>query len=170
MQMVSADEVIGSLGLAYFRELSTFGALSDDIIVDMLQHGTIRKFDRGEYMARYGVVASEFQVVLQGRIAFYKHSDVCDVLTRYFSTGEQMGFDLMIGAISHNGIDVATEPSIILDVDSEQFYQLLVDFPADFGLLMINLTRELSREISMLEGVIGSTTGWMPGKQSDANS
>ena len=170
MQVVSADEVIETLGLAYFRELSTFGALSDDIIVDMLRHGTLRKFDRGEYLARYGVVASEFQVVLQGRIAFYKHSDACDVLTRYFSAGEQMGFDLMIGAISHNGIDVAAEPSIILDIDSDQFYRLLVDFPADFGLLMVNLTRELSREISLLEGVIGSTTGWTPGKNANANA
>ncbi len=168
MQMVSADEVIDSLGLAYFKDLSTFGALSDDIIVDMLQGGIIREFDKGEYLARYGVVASEFQVVLKGRIAFYKHSDACDVLTRYFSAGEQMGFDLMIGAISHNGIDVATEPSIILDINSDQFYQLLVDHPADFGLLMINLTRELSREISLLEGVIGNTTGWQPGKASHA--
>jgi hypothetical protein len=29
-----------------------------------------------------------------------------------------------------------------------------VDFPVDFGLLMINLVRELSREIALLENVI----------------
>lgn len=170
MQMVSADEVIETLGMAYFKELSTFGALSEDVIADMLQHGTIRQFDKGEFLARYGVVATDFQVVLQGRIAFYKHSDTCDVLTRHFDAGEQMGFDLMIGGISHNGIDVAAEPSIILDIDSDQFYQLLVDFPAEFGLLMVNLTRELSREISLLEGVIGKTTGWQPGKNGYANA
>ena len=170
MQMVSADEVIKSLGMAYFRELSTFGALSDCVIVDMLQRGTIRRFDKGEFLARYGVVATDFQVVLRGRIAFYKHSETCDVLTRYFAAGEQMGFDLMIGGISHNGIDVAAEPSIILDIDSDQFYRLLVDFPAEFGLLMVNLTRELSREISLLESVIANTTGWLPGKEGHANA
>ena len=163
MEVLGAAEVIEELGLPYFRELSTFGALSDEIIVDILSKGTIRQFGRGEYIARYGEVADEFQVVLRGRMAFYKHSEVCDVLCRYFSAGEQMGFDLMIGVIRHNGTDVATEDSIILDVNSGQFYELLVDFPAEFGLLMINLTRELSREISLLEDVIGNTTGWLPG-------
>jgi hypothetical protein len=35
-----------------------------------------------------------------------------------------------------------------------------MDFPADFRLLMINLTRELAREIEILENVIGQGTGW----------
>ncbi len=95
------------------------------------------------------------------RFAFYKHGEDSDVLTRYFGAGEQMGFDLMIGLISHNGIDVAVEESLILDISSEQFYNLHVSFPADFGLLMINLSRELAREISMLEDVIGKGTGWL---------
>ncbi len=168
MEVLGADEVIEEFGLAYFRELSTFGALSDGMIVEMLNVGTIRHFKKGEYLARYGEAAAEFQIVLQGRVAFYKHSDVCDVLTRYFSTGEQMGFDLMIGSIAHNGIDVATEDSKILDIDSDLFHGLLKDFPADFGLLMINLTRELSREIALLENVIGDTTGWMPRQEQDA--
>lgn len=169
MEVLDADEVIDNLGLAYFRELSTFGALSDEFIIDLLENGTIRQFNKGEYLARYGEAAADFQVVLQGRMAFYKHSEVCDVLTRYFNTGEQMGFDLMIGTISHNGIDVATENSKILDVNSDQFYELLVNFPAEFGLLMINLTRELSREIALLEDVIGDTTGWSPGLEQDGN-
>lgn len=170
MEVLGADEIIEDLGIVYFRELSTFGALSDEVIIDMLDNGTIRQFKKGEYLARYGEVAGEFQVVLQGRMAFYKHSEVCDVLTRYFSTGEQMGFDLMIGLISHNGIDVATEDSKILDISSDQFLRLHEKYPVDFGLLMVNLTRELSREIALLEDVIGDTTSWHPGQDQDANS
>ena len=170
MLTLDAADVIEELGLPYLRELSTFGALSDELIVDMLNKGLIRKFYKGEYLARYGEVAREFQVVLKGRMAFYKHSEERDVLTRYFSTGEQMGFDLMLGAIPHNGIDVATEDSMLLDVDSEQFYQILVEYPADFGLLMINLTRELSREIALLEDVIGDTTGWLPERGGGGNA
>jgi hypothetical protein len=55
---------------------------------------------------------------------------------------------------------VAVEDCLVLDVGSDQFYQLHVDFPAEFGLLMINLARELSREIEMLEDVIGKGTSW----------
>ena len=90
--------------------------------------------------------------MLRGCIAFYRHFDDCDVLTRYFHQGEQMGFDLMIGLLMQNGL--------VLDISSEQFSRLHVDFPADFGLLMINLARELAREIEILENVIGKGTGW----------
>jgi CRP-like cAMP-binding protein len=126
----------------------------------MLTNGVIKRFEKGEYVARLNQVAAEFQVVLRGKFAFYKHGEDCDVLTRYFCQGEQMDFDLMIGLIPHNGIDVATEESLVLNVDSDQFYKLHVNFPADFGLLMINLSRELAREIAMLEDVIGEEMGW----------
>ena len=127
----------------------------------MLTNGVIKRYSRGEYISRLDQVASEFEVVLQGKFAFYKHGEDSDVLTRYFCAGEQMGFDLMIGLISHNGIDVAVEESLILELSSEQFYNLHVNYPADFGLLMINLSRELAREIAMLEDVIGKGTGWL---------
>ena len=161
MEIIDPVEAIENLGLTRLRELSTFGALSDEVIVDLLTNGVIRRYARGEYISRLDQVASEFEVVLQGRFAFYKHGEDSDVLTRYFCAGEQMGFDLMIGLISHNGIDVAVEESLLLDISSEQFYELHVSFPADFGLLMINLSRELAREIAMLEDVIGKGTGWL---------
>ena len=148
------------LGFDYLNELSTFGALSNDAIVNLLQNGVIKHLARGEYVTRLNQVASEFQVLLRGRIAFYKCFEGRDVLTRHFNQGEQIGFDLMIGLLTHNGTDVAVEDSILLDISSEQFHKLHVDFPADFGLLMINLSRELAREIEILEDVIGKGTGW----------
>jgi signal-transduction protein with cAMP-binding, CBS, and nucleotidyltransferase domain len=159
MDILNADEVVETLGLVYLRELSTFGALSDEVITDMLTNGVIKRFEKGEYVVRINQIAAEFKVVLRGRFAFYKHGEDCDVLTRYFCQGEQMDFDLMIGLIPHNGIDVATEESIVLDIGSDQFYNLHVSYPADFGLLMINLSRELAREIAMLEDVIGEEAG-----------
>ncbi len=160
MKILAATEVIESLGFPYLRELATFGALSDEVIEDLLTRGTIKQYDKGEYIARYDEVAEDFQVVLTGKVAFYKHCEGHDVLTRCFRTGEQLGFDLMIGLIRHDGIDVAAEDSQILDISSAQFFDLHVNYPAEFGLLMINLARELSREIAMLEDVIGKSTGW----------
>lgn len=164
MEILEASELIEKLGLPYFRELSTFGALSDEVIVDLLTHGTITHFEKGEYLARYSGAATKFHVVLQGKVAYYRHCAGQDVLTRYFRPGEQMGFDLMIGLMPYNGTDVSVEDSQILAISKAQFYDLHVNYPADFGLLMINLARELSREIAMLEDVIGEGTGWQPEK------
>ncbi|WP_019529406.1 Crp/Fnr family transcriptional regulator [Dasania marina] len=156
METLDAAVVIKQHGLTYFRELATFGALSDQVIQYILSEGCITHYKQGEYLQRQGT-ANDFQVVLSGRIAYYKHYGGQDVLTRYFNAGEQMGFDLMLGMIPHNGTDVAEADSQILDIDCGLFYRLHERFPADFGLLMINLTRELSREIALLEDVIGES-------------
>ncbi len=160
MKILDAGETIDMLGMGYLNELSTFGALSDEVIANLLNNGVIRQYARGEYLTRLNQVAVDFQVLLRGRIAYYKRFEDCDVLTRNFNQGEQIGFDLMIGLTNHQGTDVVQKDSLVLDISSEQFYKLHVDFPADFGLLMINLSRELAREIEILENVIGLGTGW----------
>jgi signal-transduction protein with cAMP-binding, CBS, and nucleotidyltransferase domain len=160
MEILTAAETIERLGLDYLNELSTFGALSNEFIEDLLNNGVVRRYQKGEYVARMDQVAADFQVLLSGRFAYYKRFEGRDVLTRHFVRGEQMGFDQMIGLMTQNGTDVALDDSIVLDISSEQFFKLHLEFPADFGLFMINLSRELAREIEILENVIGSGTGW----------
>ena len=160
MKVLDAADVIERFGVPYLRELSTFGALSEEAIIDLLQNGRIAQLDKGEYIAHFGEEAADFQVVLQGSLAYYKRFEGHDVLTRYFKTGEQLGFDEMIGLIERNGTDVAAEDSVILNISNDQFYNLHVKFPAEFGVFMINLARELAREIEILEDVIGRGTGW----------
>ena len=160
MKILGADETIKMLGWACLNEFSTFGALSNEVISDLLHKGVIRHYQKGEYVTRLDQVAEDFQVVLSGRVAYYRRFEGCDVLTRHFNQGEQMGFDQMIGLLLQNGTDVALEESLVVDISSEQFFKLHLEFPADFGLLMINLARELAREIEILENVIGRGTGW----------
>lgn len=160
MKTLNADEVIKKFGLPYLRELSTFGALSDEVIADLLENGRIDALDKGEYITHFGEEAADFQVVLRGCLAYYKRFEGHDVLTRYFCQGEQLGFDEMIGLIRRNGTDVAVEDSLVLNISNAQFSRLHEDFPQQFGIFMINLARELAREIEMLEDVIGQGTGW----------
>lgn len=160
MEIVEASGILEAYGMPYFRQLSTLGAVSDAAISSLLHHGIVRRYEQGDYVSRLDQGASEFHIVLEGRIAYYKHCEGRDVLTRHFSKGEQMGFDLMIGLIHYNGTDVAVEASTVLEISNTQFYNLHLDFPADFGLLMINLARELAREIAMLEDLLGRGTGW----------
>jgi hypothetical protein len=125
MKILEAFEVIETLGVPYLQELSTFGALSEDMILDLLQHGRIAHLEKGEYIAHFGEEAADFQVVLKGTLAYYKRFEGHDVLTRHFRQGEQIGFD-----------------------------------ETEFGIFMLNLARELAREIELLEDVIGKGTGW----------
>ena len=160
MQLLDPAEVIDSLGMTYLHELSTFGALSEAVILDLITNGKVERLQKGEYIAHHDEKADDFQIVLQGRMAYYKRQQGHDVLTRYFAEGEQMGFDEMIGLIIRDGTDVAVADSLLLSISSSQFYNLHVEYPGEFGILMLNLSRELAREIAILEDVIGKGTGW----------
>lgn len=161
MEPLDSDRVIKSLGLPYFKDLAIFSALSDQVVVDMLRQGRIERMSKSEYITHIDEDAGDFQIVLQGRIAYYIHCEDHHVLTRYFHQGEQLGFDEMIGLIKRNGTDVAVEDSLVLNVSSQQFYQLHKKYPGEFGIFMLNLALELSHEISILEDVIGKGTGWV---------
>jgi len=154
LEIIDPQPLIDELGLPYFRELATFGALSDQAILSLLQGGKLCKLAAGEKIVRLGEDAEDFQIVLAGRTAFYKQGEGREVFTRHFCPGDQLGFDLMIGLIPHNGTDVAEEESLLLIVDKALFYRTHIDYPADFGLLMINLSRELAREIAFLEDAL----------------
>ncbi|MEM7564475.1 MAG: cyclic nucleotide-binding domain-containing protein [Pseudomonadota bacterium] len=160
MHQPEPKQVMQQLGLEQMRQLSIFRELSDQVIADLVFRGQVDALPKGESITRIDQDASDFQVVLQGRLAYYKHCDDHYVLTRYFDQGEQLGFDEMIGLVKRNGTDVAVEDSLVLNISSNQFYQLHKNYPGEFGILMLNLALELSREISILEDVIGKGTGW----------
>lgn len=162
MVEVDAEELIGSLGMAWFHNLSTFGALSDKAIISLLESGQVLQLEQGEVLCQYGMEVTGFTVVLKGDIAFYKHFSGQDILTRHFINGEQIGFDAMLAMIPYSGTEVAHLRTLVVKISSAQFFDMHIDFADDFGLFMINLARELSREIAELEEVIGKSTGWSP--------
>lgn len=164
MQTLDADAVIERLGLVRLGEQPALTEMSEAVIVELMHEGKLVELKKGEYIAHFDEKADDFQLVLEGCLAYYKRCDRHDVLTRHFSAGEQIGFDEMIGLLPRDGTDVAVEDTLLLSITSEQFFNLHVNHPAEFGILMINLARELSREIEILEDVIGEGTGWVPGE------
>jgi CRP-like cAMP-binding protein len=162
MNSLDSNQAIEQIGRTELSDLSTFGALSDTSVVELLKQGRVLNLEQGEVLYRAGTVVSGFYVVLSGRIALYKQAEGCDVLTRYFCRGEQIGFDAMIAMHPRSCTAVAVDPTLVLEISNDQFLRLHQQHPADFGLLMINLSRELSREIALLEDVIGTGTGWIP--------
>ena len=160
MEQPDPDQILKLLGLDHLRALAIFSELSDRVIVDMLHQGSINQLVKSEYIIHVEEEAGDFQILLQGKLAYYKHCEDHHVLTRYFEQGEQMGFDEMIGLIKRDGTDVAVEDSLLLNVSCEQFYQLHKKHPGEFGIFMLNLSLDLAHEISILEDVIGKGTGW----------
>jgi len=142
--------------LEYFATLSTFGALSATTVQRLLAGGRIIQLPEGEVLYRSGSPVAAFFVLLAGKIALYRNYDVAPVAIRVYGPGEQIGFAAMIALHDRMNTAVTQAESLVLEVSSDQFFALHQDVPEDFGILLLNLAREMARTIGQQGDLIES--------------
>lgn len=133
---------------------SLFGAISQDAIQFLLDNGQILKLDTGEHVFDYGDRGQSFYVVLDGGLSFFKYHDDILLHTRDINFGEETGFVSMIALHDHVGYAAANQPSLILEISSDLFARLQSEFPADFGIITLNLARDMARVIRKLSNAL----------------
>ncbi len=154
MKIIDGEALWQSLGCAHFSELSTLGALSDTTIRRLLQQGKVWQLDKSDVLFNAGDAVYSFYVVLRGKMAVYVCADGQHAFSRHHLLGEELGFVPMIGLHKRVGTAVATEDTVLLEISSDQFLELHLSDPEAFGLLLLNLSREMARAISQLSRTI----------------
>lgn len=154
MRIVTGPEVLSQFHLEYFKSASTFGALSDDTLIWMLNEGTIYELETDDVLFEPGDRGDAFYVILQGTFAYYKsHEDHLSFI-RDYQLGEQIGFMSMIALHNRVGRAIAKEKCLVLEVNYETFHRLHETATLDFGLLMMNLAREMARRMRTLGNIV----------------
>ena len=152
MKILDGQNLLAASGLDWLRTLSAFGALSDAAIRFLLTRGRLVSLADGEHLFRTGDAADSFFVLLQGQLDCSRESDNEDVPILKVAFGEQIGYVSMIGLFQRLGDGRAHGPTVLLEVSSDLFHQLHEEFAFDFGILMLNLSREMARAIRVLIG------------------
>ena len=147
MLSIAGNEVIERYGLDYFKEASTLGALTDQALTYLLQKGKILQLEAGERLFSLGDPVDCFYVIIDGLIGFYKPCEDGRCHIRDYSFGMEIGFVAMIGLHGRAGDSQAGEPTLVLEVSTTLFSELQHDLPNDFGVLLLNLSREMSRRL-----------------------
>lgn len=141
MEILDGQCLVAEQGIDYFKGASTFGALSDEAIRFLLIRGRIVSLANGEEMDD----TEGFFVVLQGQLDCFRVHGNEEVLILSVIFGEQIGYVSMIGLFRRLGSGRAHGPTTLLHVSPDLFYQLHEELPFDFGILMLNLSREMAR-------------------------
>ena len=154
MNTLNVTQVLDNYPYEHLRELATFGALSDECILQLLQIGRLTELAPGETLYEANTSAQEFYVIIDGSLDLYHHYEGKQALTRTYHPGDQLGFVGIIALHSHKGTAIARETCWVLAITGKQFFALNETSPERFGLLMINLSRGMARTISILGDVI----------------
>ena len=154
MKTVTGTHVIQRFGMDHLRSVAVFGALSPEGIEFLLHSGRVLQLDKGDVIYEPGDKGDRFYVVLQGALSFYKYHLGEFAYIRDHGFGEEMGFVAMIALHDRVGKAVAAEEGCVLEVSCGLFHELHEKRPADFGLLLLNLSREMARTITEVNNLI----------------
>ena len=158
MQLYQYSDLSGQFSLEYCHGLSMFGALSDESLEFLLTHGDIYKLAGNDRIYSLGDSSDMFFVILSGQARFYHPKTDSDdqIPLKAYLPGEQLGFVGMIGLQARHGNAVMQKEGFILEISSALFHELCDIYPEDFKIFMINVTREMSREIAQLDNMCGN--------------
>jgi CRP-like cAMP-binding protein len=133
---------------------SLFGAMSAPGINYLLDHGQIWQLNPGDQLYDCGDLANRFFIVCDGELRFIKIQGDTELHTRNIGFGEEIGYVAMISLQPHGGRVEATEPSIVLEVSCDLYAQLQAEYPQDFGILTLNLARDMARNVQRLNRLL----------------
>lgn len=145
MQQLDSKSALKELGLDYLKSGSTFGALSDAAIEELMIKGRVFALNAGDTLFKAGGRGDSFFIILKGLLTYSRQIDGLREQIRDYYFGEEIGFVSLIALTERLGTAQASSDSLVLEVSSDLFYTLHCKMPLDFGVLMMNLSRELAR-------------------------
>ncbi|MDO6564237.1 cyclic nucleotide-binding domain-containing protein [Amphritea sp. 1_MG-2023] len=154
METITTQTLLTRCELSQLVNASVFGALSETAIVWLLDHGVIRRFDPGDLLFSPAQPGDSFHVILQGRVDYYKFHNGRYAYIRSFSAGEQVGFVSLIALHDRVGRAEACEPCVSLEINSAVFHEFHLNKPLEFGILLMNLTREMARTLRNTNNIL----------------
>ena len=154
MQTLYATELLERRDVASFASASVFGALPEESILWLMENGTIRSLQAGEYLFDQGEAGDSFHVILQGQVSYHKFHDGKYAYIREYRTGEQIGFMSLIALHDRVGRAECHEATVALEIDSALFHGFHNQYPKEFGILMLNLAREMARSLRSVDNLI----------------
>jgi signal-transduction protein with cAMP-binding, CBS, and nucleotidyltransferase domain len=154
MKLLSAEQLLKKHELSSFTHASVFGALSESSILWLLQNGKIHSLEKGDHIFTQGQPGNSFHVILSGQISYYKFHDDHYAFIKDFKTGEQIGFMSMIALHDRVGRAEVRQDTVTLEIDSELFHVFHNDRPLEFGILMMNLARDMARTLRSVDNLV----------------
>ncbi|MEL0636727.1 cyclic nucleotide-binding domain-containing protein [Marinomonas sp. TI.3.20] len=154
MHTVQVNTVSYDISPEKLKEGSIFGALSNESIQYLIDNGSILCADEGDEIFKYGSKGGSFYTVLHGSLDFFKQHEDKAMHTRFVEFGESIGFVSMIALHDRVGNAYAKEASLLLEISSQLFSDFHDNYPFDFGILLMNLARDMARNIRELSNAL----------------
>lgn len=135
---------------------SIFGALSASAIDYLVNQGKLLHLNEGEVLFSDGDKGDSFYIIIEGTLRYYRDNETESSLIRRVSFGQALGYVTMISLAARNGFAIAETDTVILEVDYQVFGAFHDAYAFDFGILILNLSRDMARNIQVLSRTLAN--------------
>ncbi|MBM6550236.1 cyclic nucleotide-binding domain-containing protein [Marinomonas ostreistagni] len=138
------------LSIESLKTGSIFGALSASAIEYLTQAGTLKQYQQGELVYQDGDKGDSFYIIIEGTFDYFLDSNSSTSLIRRLVFGEALGYVTMVALSPRQGYTVAATDGMLLEINPQVFAEFHDRFAFDFGILILNLSRDMARNIQVL--------------------
>ena len=154
LKLISYHELPRDISPDKLQAGSICAALSEDSVLFLMTEGEFYAFQQGEQIYEHGAKTDGFFIVCDGIVDLYKkHNEgICHI--RSVENGEEFGFVAMISLVPRIANSFARDDCILLKIPTPLFHQLHQRYPFDFGLMTLNLSRDMARTINKVSDTL----------------
>lgn len=160
MKVLTVNECSCDISAKHLQTGSIFGALSHDAIDFLLSSASLQEYEKNEAVFTLDEHSDCFYIILDGSVGLFKLVDdnkkQIDFGISTVKFGEAVGYVTMIALQPRNADARALEKTLLLKVDSMAFNKMHDAFAFNFGIFILNLSRDLARKIYMLSGTMAN--------------
>lgn len=150
MNTIEARNCPCDLSLESLKAGSIFGALSSSAIEFLINEGSLKHYTQGEFVYQDGDKGDSFFIIIDGEFDYYLDTDHSSSLIRRLVFGEALGYVTMVALSPRQGYTIAQTEGYLLEITPQLFADFHDQFSFDFGILILNLSRDMARNIQVL--------------------
>lgn len=132
---------------AILSKISFLGGVTDEQREEIFHLMEETHFQRGEYVSMKGEKPEYIHIIIKGRVDLLISSDETTIRKRSFNVGDCFGEAALLSMINNTASFIAAEESELLMLSRRALSELYRSNPALFGLLIMNMARELARKL-----------------------
>jgi CRP/FNR family cyclic AMP-dependent transcriptional regulator len=151
-----ADKVRPSITPAALRDIGLFGGLSDAGLEVLAKELPTVRVEAGSLVVREGDTSSEMFVVIDGELEVVKRAhDGSNVRVAMLGPGDWFGEMAILNVHPRSASVRALAPGVLISIGAEHVERLVYRRDLkDYALLLMNISRELSRRLRVADGIL----------------
>lgn len=139
---------------ALLESVPIFAGLSRDAIDLLSTEGGHREYADGEIIFREGESDDSVFIIESGQVRIIKrHEQKGETMLTILMSGEFFGETCLLETLPHTASAVAVGQARLFSISGITFYHLYKRMPGQYGILALNIARDLSRRLRHLDEV-----------------